>query len=250
MPRDLEVPGRELSGIHFAMDFLPQQNKRVAGDDEARAAPKGTISAKGKHVIVIGGGDTGSDCVGTSNRQGAASVTQLEVMPQPPEKENKALVWPDWPMKMRTSSSHEEGCERDFAVLTKRALGKDGRIKALECVRVEWVKGDDGRLAMKEVPDSTFELKADLVLLAMGFLGPRRPGWSSRPAWRSTRAATLWPIRSTTRPPCRIVRRRRHAARPVAGRLGDPRRPPVRPRDRRVPDGVDDPAALSERGAN
>jgi len=175
-PRDLEVPGRDLSGIHFAMDFLVQQNKRVAGDDEARAAPKGTLSAKGKHVIVIGGGDTGSDCVGTSNRQGAASVTQLEVMPQPPEKENKALVWPDWPLKMRTSSSHEEGVGRDFAVLTKRALGQDGRITALECARIDWAKGDDGRLAMREVEGSRFELKADLVLLAMGFLGPRKPG--------------------------------------------------------------------------
>ena len=175
-PRDLEVPGRELSGIHFAMDFLTQQNKRVAGDDEARAAPKGTLSAKGKHVVVIGGGDTGSDCVGTSNRQGAASVTQLEVMPQPPERENKALTWPDWPLKMRTSSSHEEGVGRDFAVLTKRALGKDGKVTALECGRIEWVKGADGRMAMQEVEGSRFELKADLVLLAMGFLGPRRPG--------------------------------------------------------------------------
>jgi glutamate synthase (NADPH) small chain len=175
-PRDLEVPGRELSGIHYAMDFLVQQNKRVAGDDEARAAPRGTLTAKGKHVIVIGGGDTGSDCVGTSNRQAAASVTQLEVMPQPPEKENKALTWPDWPLKMRTSSSHEEGVERDFAVLTKRAVGQDGRITALECVRIDWMKGDDGRLAMREVDGSKFELKADLVLLAMGFLGPRKPG--------------------------------------------------------------------------
>ncbi len=175
-PRDLEVPGRELSGIHFAMDFLTQQNKRVAGDDEARAAPRGTLTAKGKHVVVIGGGDTGSDCVGTSNRQGAASVTQLEVMPRPPEHENKALTWPDWPLKMRTSSSHEEGADRDFAVLTKRAVGKDGRITALECVRIDWVKGADGRTAMKEVEGSKFELKADLVLLAMGFLGPRRPG--------------------------------------------------------------------------
>jgi glutamate synthase (NADPH/NADH) small chain len=175
-PRDLEMPGRDLSGIHFAMDFLVQQNKRVAGDDEARAAPRGSLTAKDKHVIVIGGGDTGSDCVGTSNRQGAASVTQLEVMPQPPDKENKALVWPDWPLKMRTSSSHEEGVERDFAVLTRRAIGQDGRITALECARIEWVKGDDGRLAMREVEGSRFELKADLVLLAMGFLGPRQPG--------------------------------------------------------------------------
>ncbi len=175
-PRDLEVPGRELAGVHFAMDFLVPQNKRVAGDDEARAAPKGTISAKGKHVIVIGGGDTGSDCVGTSNRHGAQSVTQLEVMPQPPERENKALTWPDWPLKMRTSSSHEEGAERDFAVLTKRAVGKNGRVEALECVRIDWVKGADGRMAMVEVPGSAFTLKADLVLLAMGFLGPRKAG--------------------------------------------------------------------------
>jgi glutamate synthase (NADPH/NADH) small chain len=175
-PRDLQVPGREFDGIHYAMDFLTQQNKRVAGDDESRAAPRGTLSAKGKHVVVIGGGDTGSDCVGTSNRHGAASVTQLEVMPQPPEKEDKALTWPDWPLKMRTSSSHEEGCERDFAVLTKRALGERGKLRALECVRVEWAKGDDGRMAMREVPGSAFELKADLVLLAMGFVGPRKPG--------------------------------------------------------------------------
>jgi glutamate synthase (NADPH/NADH) small chain len=125
---------------------------------------------------VIGGGDTGSDCVGTSNRQGAASITQLEVMPQPPDKENKALTWPDWPLKMRTSSSHEEGVGRDFAVLTKRALGEDGRLRALECVRVGWAKGPDGRIGMTEVDGSRFELKADLVLLAMGFLGPRRPG--------------------------------------------------------------------------
>ena len=175
-PRDLEVPGRELEGIHFAMDFLVPQNKRVAGDDEARAAPRGTVSAKGKHVVVIGGGDTGSDCVGTSNRQGAASVTQLEVMPQPPEKENKALTWPDWPLKMRTSSSHEEGAERDFAVLTRRAVGGKRKVEALECVRIDWVQGADGRMTMAEVPGSAFMLKADLVLLAMGFLGPRRPG--------------------------------------------------------------------------
>jgi glutamate synthase (NADPH/NADH) small chain len=187
-PRDLEVPGRELSGIHYAMDFLVQQNKRLAGDDEARAAPRGTLTAKGKHVIVIGGGDTGSDCVGTSNRQGAASVTQLEVMPQPPEKENKALTWPDWPLKMRTSSSHEEGVERDFAVLTKRCVGKDGKVAALECVRVDWVKGADGRTAMAEVPGSAFEIKADLVLLAMGFSRAQQArhagagGCSARPA--------------------------------------------------------------------
>jgi glutamate synthase (NADPH/NADH) small chain len=175
-PRDLEVLGRELTGIHFAMDYLTQQNKRVAGDDEDRAAPRGTITAKDKHVIVIGGGDTGSDCIGTANRQGAASITQLEILPQPPEKENKALVWPDWPLKMRTSSSQEEGCDRDWAVLTKRAVGAKGRIEALECVRVEWAKDASGRFQMKEMEGSRFPLKADLVLLAMGFVGPRKRG--------------------------------------------------------------------------
>jgi glutamate synthase (NADPH/NADH) small chain len=173
-PRGLDLPAHNYAGIHFAMDFLTQQNKRVAGDKEAKAAPDGAISAKGKHVVVIGGGDTGSDCIGTSNRQGAASVVQLEIMPQPPEQENKALTWPDWPLKLRTSSSQEEGCERDFAVLTKRAIGADGQIQGLECVRVEWQKGDDGRMHMAEVAGSEFTLKADLVLLAMGFLGPRR----------------------------------------------------------------------------
>jgi len=158
------------------MDYLTQQNKRVAGDDEGRAAPRGTISAKNKHVIVIGGGDTGSDCIGTANRHGAASITQLEILPQPPEHENKALTWPDWPLKMRTSSSQEEGCDRDWAVLTKRAVGANGRIEALECVRVEWAKDASGRFQMKEVAGSLFNLKADLVLLAMGFLGPRKRG--------------------------------------------------------------------------
>jgi glutamate synthase (NADPH/NADH) small chain len=158
------------------MEFLTQQNKRGAGDREALAAPGGTISAAGKHVVVIGGGDTGSDCIGTSNRQGAASVTQLEIMPQPPEHENKALTWPDWPLKLRTSSSQEEGCERDFAVATKRALGKDGHVTGLECVRLEWVVGDDGRMQTREVEGSEFTLPADLVLLAMGFTGPRTEG--------------------------------------------------------------------------
>ena len=175
-PRPLEIPGSELSGVRYAMEFLTQQNKRVAGDDEVRAAPRGSITATGKHVVVIGGGDTGSDCVGTSNRQGAASVTQLEIMPRPPAKENKTLTWPDWPLKLRTSSSHEEGCERDWAVVTKRAIGSNGKIEALECVRIEWVKSDDRRMEMKEIPGSEFQLKADLVLLAMGFLGPRKAG--------------------------------------------------------------------------
>ena len=170
-PRTLDIPGSELAGVRLAMEFLTQQNKRNAGDDELRAAPRGTLSAKGKHVVVIGGGDTGSDCVGTSNRQGAASVTQLEIMPKPPEKEEKALSWPHWPLKLRTSSSHLEGCDRDWAVTTKRAIGQNGQIEALECVRVEWVDGK-----MQEVPGSEFQLKADLVLLAMGFVGPRKAG--------------------------------------------------------------------------
>jgi glutamate synthase (NADPH/NADH) small chain len=174
--RDLEVSGRELNGIHFAMEFLTQQNKRNAGDTEVIAAPEGAITAAGKHVVVIGGGDTGSDCIGTSNRHGAASVTQLEIMPQPPVSENKLMTWPDWPLKLRTSSSQEEGCERDFAVATKRAIGQDGKITALECVRLEWVVGDDGRMRMQEVAGSEFTLKADLVLLAMGFTGPRVAG--------------------------------------------------------------------------
>jgi glutamate synthase (NADPH) small chain len=170
-PRTLDIPGSELAGVRLAMEFLTQQNKRNAGDDELRAAPRGTLSAKGKHVVVIGGGDTGSDCVGTSNRQGAASVTQLEIMPMPPEKEDKMLTWPHWPLRLRTSSSHLEGCDRDWAVTTKRAIGKNGQIEALECVRVEWVDGK-----MQEVPGSEFQLKADLVLLAMGFVGPRQTG--------------------------------------------------------------------------
>ena len=174
-PRDLPIPGRELAGVHYAMDFLTQQNKRVAGDDEKTAAPGGTITAKGKHVVVIGGGDTGSDCIGTSNRHGALSVTQLEIMPKPPTKENKAMTWPDWPLKLRTSSSHEEGCERDFAVVTKRAIGDGGKVKALVCARIEWLRGPNG-MEMKEVAGSEFELKADLVLLAMGFTGPITPG--------------------------------------------------------------------------
>ena len=161
-PRDLPVPGRDLKGVHFAMDFLPQQNKVDAGDKV-----KDQVRATGKHVIVIGGGDTGSDCVGTSNRHGAASVAQFELMPQPPETENKPLVWPYWPTKLRTSSSHEEGCDRDWAVATKRLEGKNGKVEKLIAARVEWV---DGR--MQEVPNSEFEMKADLVFLAMGFVSP------------------------------------------------------------------------------
>jgi glutamate synthase (NADPH) small chain len=163
--RDLPVPGRELQGVHFAMEFLPQQNKVNAGDKF-----KDQIRADGKHVIVIGGGDTGSDCVGTSNRHGATSVTQFEVMPMPPEMENKPLVWPYWPTKLRTSSSHEEGCERTFSVSTKEFIGEKGKLKALKTVNVEF---KDGKFA--EVPGSEKTYPADLVFLAMGFTAPVSP---------------------------------------------------------------------------
>ena len=163
-PRDLEVPGRELDGIHFAMDFLTQQNKRVAGDSEKIAAPRGTISAAGKHVVVIGGGDTGSDCIGTSIRQGAKSVTQLEIMPKPPVKENKALTWPNWPMKLRISSSQAEGAKTEFSVQTTGFSGENGRVKKLHYTHV------DGK--MQPIAGSDATLDADLVLFAMGFSGP------------------------------------------------------------------------------
>jgi glutamate synthase (NADPH/NADH) small chain len=169
MPRDLPVPGRDLKGVHFAMEFLPQQNKVVAGDKV-----KGQILATGKHVVVIGGGDTGSDCVGTSNRHGAKSVTQFELLPQPPAQENKEMTWPYWPVKLRTSSSHEEGVARDWAVTTKR-FNDDGRgnVKSLTAARVEWRQDPmTGQMKMVEVPGSEFELPADLVLFAMGFVSP------------------------------------------------------------------------------
>ncbi len=165
--RDLPVPGRDLCGVHFAMEFLPQQNKVVAGD-----RVHDQITATGKHVVVIGGGDTGSDCVGTSNRQGARSVTQFELLPQPPEHENKPLTWPYWPVKLRTSSSQEEGCQRDWAVATKCFEGRNGKVEKLVAVRVEWQSGSDGQMRMAEVAGSEFEIEADLVLLAMGFVGP------------------------------------------------------------------------------
>jgi glutamate synthase (NADPH/NADH) small chain len=160
--RDLPVPGRDLSGIHFAMEFLPQQNKVNAGDKL-----KGQLRADGKHVVVIGGGDTGSDCVGTSNRHGALGVVQFEVMPQPPVEENRPMTWPYWPLKLRTSSSHEEGCEREFAISTKEFVGEKGKVTGVKTVRVEWQGGK-----MVEVPGSESIVKADLVLLAMGFVNP------------------------------------------------------------------------------
>ncbi|WP_046114120.1 glutamate synthase subunit beta [Aquincola tertiaricarbonis] len=163
--RDLPVPGRDLDGVHFAMEFLPQQNKVNAGDKV-----KGQLRADGKHVIVIGGGDTGSDCVGTSNRHGAVSVTQFELLPQPPEEENRPLTWPYWPIKLRTSSSHEEGCQREFAIATKEFIGEKGKVTGLKTVRLEWQGGK-----MTEVAGSEQILKADLVLLAMGFVSPVSP---------------------------------------------------------------------------
>jgi len=172
-PRDLDVPGRDLDGVHFAMHFLPQQNKRNAGDT---IDPMASLTAKHKHVIVIGGGDTGSDCIGTSFRQGALSVTQLEIMPKPPEKENKGLTWPYWPNKLRTSSSQKEGAIRDWSVATRSLEGRDGKVTAINCIRLEWLKDAEGRWQMQEIPGSEFQLKADLVLLAMGFVHPAHEG--------------------------------------------------------------------------
>jgi NADPH-dependent glutamate synthase beta subunit-like oxidoreductase len=232
-PRDLPVPGRELKGVHFAMDFLPQQNKVNAGDKL-----KDQIKATGKHVVVIGGGDTGSDCVGTSNRHGAASVTQFELMPMPPEQENKPLVWPYWPTKLRTSSSHE-GCERDWAVATKRLEGKGGKVEKLIACRVEW---KDGK--MTEVPN---RIRNESRSGAAGH-GLCVAGGNMLEASASIKmhAATPRPAptaKAATRP-AESVCRRRHAPRPVAGGVGDPRRPPVRARGRRVPDGQFRVAAL------
>ena len=170
-PRELPVPGRELNGVHFAMEFLPLQNQAVAGDKVANQ-----ILATGKHVVVIGGGDTGSDCIGTSIRQGAASVTNFELMPMPPEQENKPLTWPYWPLKLRTTSSHEEGAERDFAVATKAFHGKEGRVESLTACHVAWVKDENGAMVMKEVPGTEFTIPAQLVLLAMGYLHPVHEG--------------------------------------------------------------------------
>jgi glutamate synthase (NADPH/NADH) small chain len=171
--RDLEVPGRDLDGVHFAMTFLPQQNKRNAGDVIDEIA---SITATGKQIIVIGGGDTGSDCIGTSFRQGALSVTQLEILPQPPEKENKGLTWPDWPNKMRTSSSQDEGARREWSVATQSIEGEQGKVTAINCVRLNWTQDDNGQWQMEEIPGSEFQLQADLVLLAMGFVHPVHEG--------------------------------------------------------------------------
>lgn len=182
-PRDLPIPGRELEGVHFAMEFLPQQNKRVAGDNPPYRTDKWWFSTRhedltagGKRVIVIGGGDTGSDCVGTSNRQGARSVTQFELLPQPPEGRPDEQPWPYWPMKLRTSSSHEEGCNRFWGILTKRLIGENGRVTGLKTVDVVWTRDENGRLKMEEARGSHKTWAADLVLLALGFVGPEKGG--------------------------------------------------------------------------
>ncbi len=172
-PRDLPIPGRELKGIHFAMDFLPQQNKRNQGD----IIPEDIfITAKGKRVVILGGGDTGSDCLGTSNRQGAISVHQYELLPMPPEQRTLEMPWPDWPMILRTSTSHEEGVNRDWSINTKKFSGEHGHVTKLHGIRLNWQKAGDGRMAMEEIPGSDFELDCDLVLLALGFLGPEPDG--------------------------------------------------------------------------
>ena len=168
-PRDLEISGRDLGGVHFAMEFLPQQNRRVSG--ETTVTNSLPVLASGKHVVVIGGGDTGSDCIGTSIRQGALSVTQLEIMPEPPERENKLLTWPNWPLKMRTSSSQEEGAEREFSVMTDKFTGKNGSVSQLHCIRVDE--------KFSPIKGSEFSLKVDLVLLAMGFVSPETSGMIS-----------------------------------------------------------------------
>jgi len=172
-PRDLPIEGREVGGIHFAMEILTKNTKRVLGDDISN---EDFISAKDKHVVVIGGGDTGSDCIGTSNRQGAKSVTQIEIMPAPPEQPNKLITWPNWPMKMRTSTSQEEGCERDFSVTTKRFIAENGKVTGIVCARVDWAQDENKQWNMTEVEGSEFTLQADLVLLAMGFMHPVHEG--------------------------------------------------------------------------
>jgi len=172
-PRDLPIPGRDLDGVYFAMQFLPQQNKREAGDTIPEDV---SIMATGKNVVVIGGGDTGSDCIGTSIRHGCKSVTQLEILPKPPEKENKELTWPNWPNKMRTSSSQEEGAKRDWCVATREFIGNNGKLEKILCVRVEWTKDDNGAWQMNEIDGSGFEIEAELALLAMGFVHPVQEG--------------------------------------------------------------------------
>ena len=198
---------------------MPAMRKR-------RRRRTGAISAHGKHVVVIGGGDTGSDCIGTSIRQGAASVTQLEILPQPPLRENKALTWPNWPMKLRTSSSQEEGAEREFSVVTTAFVGENGQVKALQCARSEMVAGPDGRMVIQPIPGTDFEIKADLVLLAMGFLGPRKSGAVDGSQVELTPAGNVQGDHGRlSHQPRAHLRLRRYAPGAVAGRLGNSRGP-------------------------
>jgi glutamate synthase (NADPH/NADH) small chain len=189
LPRDLKVPGRELRGIHFAMEYLPLQNRRLAGDEipEDRF-----ITAYGKRIVIIGGGDTGADCLGTAHRQGALSVHQFEILPKPPEERAADNPWPLWPNIFRTSSAHEEGGVRDFCISTTRFSGRDGRVERLHAVRVEWVSNGGGRLSLQEVPGTKFEAETDLVLLAMGFLGPEKDGMLSQFGVKFTERGTVW----------------------------------------------------------
>ena len=235
-PRDLPVPGRELKGIHFAMDFLPQQNRRVSNEPQGNVKP---ILATGKKVVVIGGGDTGSDCIGTSIRQGAVSVVNFEIMPQPPEHENKMLVWPDWPLKLRISSSHQEGVERDFAVLTQKFSGQDGHVKKLHCVHVD--------AKFQPVAGNRIRDRGRSGAACHGLRASRARG-HAQDARRRTRCARQCEGRH--RRLCHLdqedIRRRRHAPRSVAGGMGNPRGAPMRTRGRQIPDGFDSAAALSQ----
>ena len=236
-PRDLPIRGRQLEGIHFAMEFLPQQNRRISKEPQDGIAP---ILATGKRVVVIGGGDTGSDCIGTSIRQGALSVTNFEIMPKPPLAENKALTWPEWPLKLRTSSSHEEGVERDFAVISIEFLGENGRVNRLRCARCD--------SSFKPVPGTEFDIPADLVLLAMGFVHPVHEGMVASP-WPRARCPRQRRRRQRNLPQLRgqDFYRRGHAAWAVAGRLGHSRRPASGSRRRQFSDGLVEPAAMMAR---
>ena len=225
-PRDLDVPGRSLDGVHFAMDYLTQQNRRCQGDEvpEAKA-----ITAAGKHVIIIGGGDTGADCLGTVHRQGALSVAQLELLPEPPRDRAADNPWPLWPNIFRTSSAHEEGGDRVYAVATTGFVGDDGgRVRALTRSPASIASSTGGRVGFEPVPGSEFEMPADLVLLAMGFTGPGEEPAARRSRRAPERSRQRVARRSLDDQRARRLRRRRHAARPVADRLGDRRRPPGR----------------------
>ena len=213
-PRDLDVPGRELKGVHFAMDYLTQQNRHCEGDDLP------WINAAGKHVVIIGGGDTGADCLGTVHRQGAAAVAQLELMPTPPQQRAADNPWPLWPNIFRTSSAHEEGGDRVYAVATTGLSGVDGRVRALHGHTVNRVNVD-GRVSFESVPGTEFEMKADLVLLAMGFVGPEKSRLLTDLERAADRSRQRLARRSVDDQRARRLRRRRHAARPVAHRLGD-----------------------------